>query len=62
MNYDLTKTKFPMTALGTKHKILKKCLDKTEIKPVLENLYIIKSTFDLCSCEVPEVFILVTTY
>lgn len=39
MNYDLTKTKFPMTALGTKPKILKKCLDKTEIKPVLENLY-----------------------
>ena len=39
MKYDLTKAKYSMTALGTKPKILKKCLDKTEIKPVLENLY-----------------------
>ena len=39
MEYNLSDKKYKMTALGTKPKLLKKTLDKTDIKPTLQDLF-----------------------
>lgn len=39
MDYNLSDKKYKISALGTKPKLIKKTLDKTDIKPVLEDLF-----------------------
>lgn len=39
MGYELTKAKYPISALGTKPRLIKKTLDKTDLKPVIQDLF-----------------------